>query len=198
MEDILHLNAGKHPKIAESITTLNQWDRTTETDNDAASLVALVVKFLLEMLEEEDRLFRQNVLTEEEMVKIITKAQKHLKRHFGKVQVPLGEMQFHVRGDVALPVGGTPDVLAAMYTKPWKKGKFHSFVGDSYIQLVRFSEEGVELETVNAFGASNKPDSPHYTDQMQLYVNQQTKPMTLDKETILKNAVRVYYPGEEK
>ena len=52
------------------------------------------------------------------------------------------------------------------------------------------------IETVKCYGASNHPDSPHYTDQMELFVNQQTKPMSLDKAEVLKTAKRVYHPGE--
>lgn len=196
LEDVLHLDAAKHPDIAESIQVLKSWDRTTEVDNESAALFSLIIKYMFKQFQEDDRLLQANVLTEAEMVALVTKAQKHLVEHFGKVQIPLGDLQFHVRGDVALPVGGTPDVLAAMFTNEWEGGKFRSFVGDSFIQMMRFSENGVEIETCNAFGTSNKVDSPHYTDQMELYVNQQLKPVSMDKATIFKEAKRVYHPGE--
>jgi acyl-homoserine-lactone acylase len=51
------------------------------------------------------------------------------------------------------------------------------------------------METVNAYGASSNKSSPHYTDQMEMFVNKQTKPMTLDKEKVLKEAKRIYHPG---
>ena len=196
LEDILHIDAAKHPKIAESIQILAEWDRTTEADNESAALVALIVKYLIEMMQEQDRLLQSNILTETEMVQLIAKSQNYLLKHFGKLRLPLGDMQFHVRGDLALPVGGTPDVLAAMFTKPWKDGKFRSFLGDSFIQFMRFSKDGVELETVNAFGTSNKADSPHYTDQMELYTNQLLKTVTMNKDTIFQQAKKVYHPGE--
>ena len=41
-------------------------------------------------------------------------------------------------------------------------------------------------------------NSPHYTDQMEMFVNKQTKTMTLDKEKVLKDALVVYYPGEKE
>jgi len=49
---------------------------------------------------------------------------------------------------------------------------------------------------VNCFGASNHADNPHYADQMELFLQQKTKVMTLDKTTVLKEAKRVYHPGE--
>ena len=52
------------------------------------------------------------------------------------------------------------------------------------------------MESVNAYGASNKASSPHYTDQMGLFVGQQFKPNTFDKAKIYQEAKRVYHPGE--
>ncbi|MEM7513658.1 MAG: penicillin acylase family protein, partial [Bacteroidota bacterium] len=122
-------------------------------------------------------------------------AEEHLLKHFGRKYVPLGEVQQHRRGDVSLPFGGGPEVLAAIYSTMQKDGRMKPVAGESYIQLVKFSETGPEIETINAYGASAKPESPHYTDQMELYTKQKLKPMTLDKETVLKNAKRVYHPG---
>ena len=47
------------------------------------------------------------------------------------------------------------------------------------------------------YGASSKPESPHYTDQMEMFVNKELKPMTLDKEEIYKNAAKIYHPQVE-
>jgi acyl-homoserine-lactone acylase len=67
--------------------------------------------------------------------------------------------------------------------------------GESYIALIRFTPEGgVLLETINAYGASEKPESPHYADQMDLYVRRELKTMTLDWEEVLRTAERVYAP----
>jgi acyl-homoserine-lactone acylase len=60
--------------------------------------------------------------------------------------------------------------------------------------LVRFGEEGVEIETVNVYGSSAKPDSPHYTDQMEMFVDKKLKKMSLDKEIVMKEAVKIYSP----
>ena len=87
------------------------------------------------------------------------------------------------------------DVLAAMMSKPYENGKLKTFVGDSYIILVDFDKEGKPtIRTVNAFGASTRQDSPHYNDQMELWVEQKTKLMTLDKTEIYENAEKIYQP----
>jgi acyl-homoserine lactone acylase PvdQ len=56
-------------------------------------------------------------------------------------------------------------------------------------------KEGVEkIESISCYGAFNRPDSPHYNDQMDLYMEKKVKVMSLNKETILKAAEKVYHP----
>ena len=69
--------------------------------------------------------------------------------------------------------------------------------GESYILMARFGEGLPVLESINVYGASNRPDSPHYADQMERFVKRELKPMTLDKEQVLKKAARVYQPGKK-
>ncbi|MBP6730834.1 MAG: penicillin acylase family protein, partial [Chitinophagales bacterium] len=90
-----------------------------------------------------------------------------------------------------------PEVLAATITQPYKNGMRHTFVGESYIQLVRFSKDSVQIETVHAYGASAKPGSPHFTDQMQMFVDKKLKPMTLDRKAIYNNAEAIYHPHQQ-
>jgi acyl-homoserine-lactone acylase len=104
-------------------------------------------------------------------------------------------VQRHVRGDVNLPLSGFPDALAANYNEEWKDGRYKPWVADSYVYFAQWKDgKLVRMETLHPFGASTRPDSPHYTDQMQLYTDQQTKSMTLDKQRILEEAKRIYHP----
>ena len=107
----------------------------------------------------------------------------------------MGEIQKLVRGTKELPQGGLPDVLAALHTAPYKNGMVKAVQGDAYIELVRFTKDGPIIESVNIYGASSRKDSPHYTDQMELSTHQQTKPMTLNKAEVYKNAEKIYHPN---
>jgi acyl-homoserine-lactone acylase len=73
-------------------------------------------------------------------------------------------------------------------------GRLRIWIGDSFIQMVKFTKEGPEIYSVSPFGASNKPDSKHYNDQMELYSKQEFKKMSLDKNYWLKNAESIYSP----
>ena len=114
--------------------------------------------------------------------------------HFGKTEVKLGTYQKLVRGHKELPVFGLPDVITSMGSVPYKDGKSKVINGESYIELVKFTPEGVEIESVISYGSSDDPDSKHYSDQMELYTRFKTKKMTFDKATIYADATRIYHP----
>jgi hypothetical protein len=80
---------------------------------------------------------------------------------FWYFNTPFWGIEKHVRVEVELEVGGMPECIAAL---SYKNGKMKSFMGDSYIQMVRFLDGKPEIWTINAFGACNLPDSLHYID----------------------------------
>lgn len=122
-------------------------------------------------------------------------AHEFLTKHFDKVEVRLDEFQYLVRGDRKIPIQGMNDVLAAMHSKPQKDGTRKAALGESHVMLVRYPEQGLPIiETVNVFGASNQPESPHYDDQMALFARQGLKPMTLDIAEVRKMAKSIYHP----
>lgn len=190
---LLNLNPATDTALAPLIVRLKNWNRRADTASRDAAVFLVAYRFLADQR-------RQNgsvaALTTDECMAALRHTNTYLTTHFGSTTVSLGTMQRHRRGTVDLPIAGIPDVLAAMDDVPVENGRLRANQGESYIELVRFRKEGLPLiETVNAYGASNHANSPHYTDQMQLFVNQQTKQMTLDKGTVLREAVRTYHPG---
>ena len=115
-------------------------------------------------------------------------------KNFGKVDILLGDLQRHVRGELSLPVSGLIDMIAPTYVSKYKGGTYRSVSGESYIMLVKYSKSNIDIETVLPYGNSNNSTSPHYTDQMEMYINKKTKSMTLDKDKIYKSALRIYNP----
>ncbi len=194
LELLFTLNEAKYPQLADAIELLNQWDRKSNIENKTAALYILSWMYMDSKRIEEGRAVRGSELTEEDCVYGITKAKEELLKNFGSLQVPLGDVQRHIRGKVNIPIGGAPDVLAAMYTKKYDDKTYKAHAGESYIELVRFGKDGVEIETVNSFGSSSRLDSVHSTSQMRMFTNQKLKKMTLNKEEVLKNAVRIYSP----
>lgn len=207
MDEIFRMDPIVYPKIADALRVIKAWDHSSDMESVEASIVLLSGYYLKKIADKKkthnniaqaevwsgtDGVAQQ--LPEEWYEKAVKKARRHLLRFFDTLTVPLGDLQRLVRGDDDMPLAGFPDVLSAMYSKPYKHGKFKAFAGESYIQLVRFTKDSIEIESVNAFGASDNPDSPHYNDQMELFTKQKTKTMTLNKDIILKEAERVYHP----
>jgi acyl-homoserine-lactone acylase len=195
LERVLRMEPEAFPRIADALEQLRRWDRTTEPDNtNGAALWSLCLYYAVDYLVEEGRLLYPNEFTDTEFEAIVHRASRHLKRHFGRLDVALGELQRHVRGQTDYPVGGTSDVLAALHAEPWKKGRMQSRVGDGLIQFIRYGDGLPEIEAMNAYGASAREDSPHFDDQIGPYLRQELRPMTLDREAVLGTAERVYHP----
>ena len=195
---LMNLSPVKYPELADAISVIRSWNHGSEPDNKEASLMSFALYNVIDIISSKGNEYENNRFPERAYAEALRAAKRHMMEYFGQLRVPLGDVQKHVRGNVVLPVGGVPEVLAASITQPYKDGKRKTYVGDSYIELVRYSKDSVQIESVNAFGASAKPESPHYTDQMQMFVDQKLKPMTLDKESIYKNAERIYHPAKEK
>lgn len=115
-------------------------------------------------------------------------------KYFNSSTVKLGEYQKLVRGNKEMPIFGMPDVITAMTASKYRNGKIQVTHGESYIQLVKFSNKGVEIESIISYGSSDHKDSPHYNDQMELYSKFKTKKMSFDKDYVLKNARTTYNP----
>jgi acyl-homoserine-lactone acylase len=196
IEHMLHLDPKKYPQIKESIDALNKWNRNSDPNNKEAALVTLVIHDCINKLIDEGN-FPSTLarIKEKFIVASLEKAQKRLKDKFGTLYVPLGDLQKLVRGDKALPIGGIPDVISAMMCKEYKNGLLQADVGESYIEMVQFTKNGPIIETVSPYGASNVPGNKHYDDQMELFVNQKLKKMSMNYDEIIKNKERVYHPG---
>ncbi|MEM6722540.1 MAG: penicillin acylase family protein, partial [Bacteroidota bacterium] len=195
LNDIRTLDPEKFPDIAPVIQVLKDWELGTEPDSKGATVMSLFLEYYLEGRNAQGLVWQVDHLSEDQFADILRDVQKHLKRKFRSVEVPLGEFQQHVRGKVSLPIGGCPDVLAAQYIEPHKKGRYRVMSGESFIMLVNFKADGTYvMEAVNAYGASANKKSPHYTDQMELYVNQQLRPVQLELEIVKAKAKTNYHP----
>ena len=167
---IWEMDAIQFPEIENEINLLQNWDRKSNIENIGAGFFSVLVYKINEHYHGE------GTVTESVASRLIAETKTHLMQHFGKTNVPLGETQKLVRGDKEIALPGLPDVLAAMYTNPYKEGKRKGLAGESYIQLVRYKKgELPKIETIINYGASNHKESPHYADQMELFTQQKTK-----------------------
>ena len=132
-----------------------------------------------------------------EPVDALRDAMEHLRKHFGRLDPPLGEVLRIRQGAVDLPMDGGPDVLrAAPLWDVAEDGRFAVKHGDSFLMFMAWDRQGrVRSRSIQPFGAATtRPDSPHYADQAALFVRKQTKPVWFSPAALRGNTERVYRP----
>ena len=202
LEEVFHLDGTKYPDIADAIGVMKEWS-VNRSGDIADTNATLVYKWIygtyFAINDEIEKKFKDDPAYKlEYFADGVRRAKKEMLNDFGKLNVPLGEYQRHQRGDMDLPTSGGPDMFAAKYGDNYGKGKRRITSGESYILLSKFKKDGSlpELRSVICFGSSNTPGAKHFTDQMQMYVHNQTKEESLSKEWAYKHAELIYHPGE--
>ncbi len=66
--------------------------------------------------------------------------------------------------------------------------------GNSFVAVVEFGDK-VRAKTMLAGGQSGHPDSPHFDDQAQRYVDGQFRDVAYYREDVERRAERTYHPG---
>ena len=202
IEEIFHLNEAEHPEIAGAIGILKKWSVKREgsiTDTNATLLYKFLYRCYFSINDSMDMAFaKDNKAKLNYFVEGLKKVQDEMLTDYGKLNVPLGDYQRHIRDTVDLPTNGGPDMWDAKYGDRHTKGKIWVHNGESYIMLSHWPRGGglPQLRTIACYGSSNTKGSKHYTDQMHLYVNEQTKEESLSKDWAYKHAERIYHPGE--
>ncbi len=187
------LSEQEFPQYASLISNLRSWDKKGTADSKGAAI------FLLSYLHLSKKLAGQapRSITKEEAAETYAYVDEYMMKHFNTTDLALGDIQKLVRGDKEWPLWGFPDLLSPQWTANYKDGKLKSIGGDGLIMFVRFQKNALPLiETVNMYGASAKKGNKHFDDQVEMYINQKTKRITLNKEEVYKMAERVYHPGE--
>ncbi len=185
------LDSKKYPDIEMLIERLQAWDRKANKNSLGAGTFAVLYDQLRPFYSKipEPKIFPASYI-----IKALRNTKKYLLKYFNTTEVKLGDYQKLVRGSKELPIFGLPDVITAMSSRPYKDGKVKVVSGESYIELIRFTDMGPEIESVISYGSSDHPDSKHFDDQMEMYANFKTKKMTLNKDIVYKNAKRIYNP----
>lgn len=202
MEDIFHLNQADYPDLADVISILKTWALHREgsiADTNATLLYRFLYRCYFSINDSMDNLFaRDSKAKLAYFADGLRKVKLDMLNDYGSLNVPLGTFQRHVRDTVDLPTNGGPDMWDAKYGDHHKKASIRIRNGESYILLARWPQGGSLplLRSIACYGSSNTKGSPHYTDQMQLYVHEQTKEESLSKDWAYQHAERIYHPGE--
>ncbi len=146
-----------------------------------------------------------------ERLEIFEVAMKKLEEDFGSRGIQWGELNRYQRnnGDIfqifddslpSLPVGmasGSWGALASFGTRHGENTKRqYGVAGNSFVAVVEFGEK-VKAKSILAGGQNGDPNSPHFDDQSERYVDGKFKDVAYYREDVMKNAESIYHPGEE-
>ena len=192
INSLFDIKAELYPDIQILIKRIQNWDKKAEINSLGAGAFLI---FYHRLKPYYIKLKEPKVFSKQILIQALRDTKKYMKEHFGSIEIVLGDYQKLVRGNKEIPIFGIPDVITSMQSVPYKNGRVKVVSGESYIQLVRFTDNGPLIESIISYGSSDEKDSKHYSDQMEMYSKFQTKPMTLDKNKVYKSAIRKYNPN---
>jgi len=134
-------------------------------------------------------------------VEALRETAQDLMDRFGRLDPEWGEVSRMQRGSVDVPLEGGPDVLRAVYADRdgvRKSGTMNAFAGDSHIMLADWDAEGnLILDSIHNYGAATlDKNSPHYSDQAELFAKGGFKRMPVTLEQVLEVGSRDYRPNK--
>lgn len=206
-----------YPQLGDAIDILRDWDFKTSTDSVAMSLAHF---YGLRYGKEGENALG---LTGIDLVNYFGSGSPHDERlrmfsatiaaldadylqwntpwgDINRFQRLTGEIQHpHDDSEPSLPVGmasGRWGALASFGAKKYPGTKrIYGSSGNSFVAVVEFGDK-VKAKTILAGGQSGNPDSPHFNDQAQRYVDREFKDVAYYRQDVKQHAVRTYHPGD--
>lgn len=147
----------------------------------------------------------------DERRRIFAETVTKLESDFGQWNIPWSEVNRYQRLNGAinqafnddapsLPVGNMASSYWGSLAAFGKRGKqetrrIFGTRGNSFVAVVEFGKK-VRAKTLLAGGQSGDPESPHFDDQAQRYVDGEFKDAAFYREDVDRRAVRTYHPGD--
>jgi len=193
MESIVALDLDGAPQLAKAQKLLAGWDWDLDGKGPADALALMLLR--------PANGAHYTRVSPPDAREELKKTVDHLTQYFGRIDPPLGEVLRLRQGDIDLPAeGGNDTIRASTLWDVDDDGRLSIYHGDSFIMYVEWNAQGkVASRSVQPFGsATTRPDSPHYTDQMQLYINKKLKPVWFDPVELEKHKISEKWVGVKK
>lgn len=206
--------------LAEAIDELRGWNLRVSVDSIAMTLAHFYASeyrengFLPAEMEAAPFIDKINYYGQDsdpgERLKIFAATVEMLVSDFGRWNVPWGEVNRYQRlsgaiqqpfndGEPSLPVGmasGNWGALASFGARRYDgTKKLYGTSGNSFVAVVEFGDK-VRAKSLLAGGQSGDPESPHFDDQAQRYIDREFKDVAFYREDVVARAARQYHPGE--
>ena len=211
-------DAERYRELEAPIAVLREWDLRTSADSVAMTLAHFFATQYVDTGANPQGLSgMQRVIylatqsPPEERVQVFANTVRKLEEDFGTWSIAWGEVnrfqrlsgaivQPHDDNAPSLPVSlasGNWGALAAFGARTFPgTRKLYGYRGNSFVAVVEFGER-VTARSLLAGGQSGDPQSPHFDDQAQRYVDHAFKDVAFYREDVDRRAVHRYKPGEQ-
>ncbi len=186
LDDLIPAAEQGSEKARQAAAVLAAWDRKADADSRGAVLFAFWAKAM-----DSEKLFAKpwspdSPLTTPDglanpaiAVEGLEAAAKKVEATYGALDVPWGDV-FRLRSSsVNLPGNGADDslgVFRAVWFAPGESDRFQAVAGDSYVAAIEFSNP-IRAKTLLTYGNASQPNSPHQSDQLELFARKQLRPV---------------------
>ncbi|MEH6714172.1 acylase [Parasphingorhabdus flavimaris] len=182
LDRIAALDLKDSAKLLKAQQLLAQWDWNLDGKGAADALALMVLRPANKSHYNRGKMPDPRQILEETV--------DHLKQYFDRIDPPMLNVLRMRQGDVDLPVDGGNDTIRA--STLWdidEDGRLSVRHGDSFIMFMEWAKDGkVYSRSIQPFGAATtRPESKHYTDQMQLFVDKKLKPVWFDPKDLEKH-----------
>lgn len=207
-----------YPELADAIDVLRNWNFRVSADSVAMSLAHFYGTRYIEVGKNPQNLSGMNLINYfgtgspyGERLRIFAATITELKANFGQWNTVWGEINRlqRLNGDIeqhfnddepSLPVGMASSVWGALASFGTQKDhqetkRIYGVSGNSFIAVVEFGDK-VSAKTLLVGGQSGDPDSPHFDDQTQRYIDVKFKDAAFYREDVERRATRTYHPGK--
>jgi acyl-homoserine lactone acylase PvdQ len=204
---------------SEAIALVADWDSRVATDSIAMTLMHFYASFLQETVEipaalsdasQMDRLeYAAVAAPADERLAVFDRTLEALAADFGDWRLRWGDVNRFQRltGDIEHPFDDdAPSLAVGMASGRWGAlaaygarqfegtRKLYGYRGNSFVAVVDFGDR-VVAKSLLAGGQSGNPDSAHFDDQAERYVNGEFKDVPYYRDDVEARAVRTYQPG---
>jgi acyl-homoserine-lactone acylase len=204
------------PQLQQAITVLRDWDLRTSADSVAMTLAHfygmnaaqnITVPGGMSQMEQINWLGTDSPA--QDRLRVFSETLEQLTASFGKWDSAWGEVNRFQRitGDIDHPYDDrAPSLPVGMASARWGAlasfgaraypgtQKIYGSSGNSFVAVVEFGDK-VRAKTILAGGQSSDPDSAHFDDQAQRYVDREFKEAAFYREDVERRAQRSYTPG---
>jgi acyl-homoserine-lactone acylase len=215
--DLPDTNQSLKMKLRPAISLLKSWDMNAS----AASIpTTIAIEWGYRMLQkaspsrnsyDEGNVVRQVTTAVQntspiEKLQLLDATLDDLKNKFGRWDIAWGEVNRYQRpvsnsfddSEPSLPVGlgpGNFGSIPSFTARRTATARRYGYHGNSFIACVEFGKK-LKAKSIRAGGQSFDPQSKHFSDQAQMYIDGDFKDVLFYKEDVLKHVERKYRPGE--